>query len=160
MGEAIGREAIQIGRTIHDARIEAGYDTRPDFVNSRPLKGKITAEGLRKIEAGERIPRLETIEQIGRKLGLSNRRIKELQKMALSKNIERVTRRAGNVNVRFEIEGKQVHLTRLPAQKKVEGFVREVVEELVGLVERIGGSQQDQDYFRRHARSTLIKRLE
>lgn len=160
MSEPTIPQAVEIGRVIRDARLQLGYENRAQLVNSRPLKGKITAEGLRKIEAGERVPRLETIEELGNKLGLSKRRIKALQKIALETNIGRVTRRAGNVDVRFEIDGKPIRLTRLPAKKKVEGFVREVVDELTGLIDRIGGSQQDQDYFRRHARDVLIKRLE
>ena len=148
-----------IGAVIRDARLRAGYESRNQFVESVPLKGKLTAEGLRKIEAGERVPRMETIETLGRKLGFSDRRIRQLQKISLESNVVRAARRAGNVDVTVHMEGKPIHVSRLPPRRKVDGFVQEVVQELSGYIDLMGGSTDDVEYFRRKAKEVLLRRL-
>jgi len=149
----------RIGDVIKNARLKAGYDSRSQFVESVPLRGKLTAEGLRKIEAGERVPRMVTLERLGRQLGFSERRIRELQKLSLESNVVRAARQAGNVDVTVHMEGKPIHVSRLPPRRKVDGFIQEVVQELTMYIGLMGGSEDDVRFFREKAREALLRRL-
>ena len=152
-------QARTIGAAIMEARLAAGYQSRASLVETKKLRSKLTQEGLRKIEHGQRVPRLENIRLLGETLGLSQRKLKELERLAMEANIARTVRRSGNATVTFEIEGKPVKLFALPPKRKTERFVREVVGELVKVVNRYGVMEQDVEHFRRHARSALLKRL-
>ena len=158
MTELIPQAKI-IGDTIMDARLAKGYKSRLSLVETRRLRNKITQEGLRKIERGQRVPGLENIRLLCETLGISDRKAKQLEKLALEVNVQRAVRRSGNATVTLEIEGKPVKLFALPPQRKTERFVRGVVGELVALVGRYGVLDKDVEHFRRHARSTLLKRL-
>jgi hypothetical protein len=152
-------QAKVIGDTIMEARLAKGYSSRASFVETKQLKARLTQEGLRKIEHGQRVPKLENLRLLGETLGLSPRKLRELERLALEATIERAARRAGNATVTFEIEGKPVKLYALPPQRKTEKFVRDVVSKLVTMVSRYGVLDEDVEHFRRHARSTLLKRL-
>lgn len=152
-------QAVEIGRVFEAARLSHGYTSRASLVETKKLRSKITQEGLRKIERGERVPRLENIRLLSEVLGLSERRTKALEKLALEANIQRVTRRAGNATVDFKIEGKPVKLFALPPKRKVEHVVREIVEELSQIVYKYGVMDEDVEHFRRHARHSLLKRM-
>ena len=151
--------ALQIGRTIRDARLDSGFKSRASLVGTKKLKGKLTQEGLRKIEAGERVPRLENLHLIAQTLGIGPRKTKELEKLALKTNIQRVTKRAGNATVTFSINGSPVRVEALPPRRKTEAFVRESVNKLVEVVQKYGVMPEDIDHFRRHARSILLQQL-
>ena len=151
--------ALEIGRTIRAARLDAGFSTRASLVESRPLKGRITQEGLRKIEQGERVPRFENLDLIARTLGLSKKKIRELKELALRSSVARVTQQIANVDVTFEIEGRPMKVATLPPKRKAEGFVREVVEELLKLVDKYGVLPQDLEHFQRHSRHILLTKL-
>ena len=151
-------QAAVIGRTIMQARVDAGY-SRNALVHTRKLKGRITGEGLRKIEQGERVPRFENIKLLGDVLGLSDHKIRELQHLALEKNVERVTKRSGNASVTFQIHGKPVKVEALPPKRKTEAFVRSVVEDLIKIVDKYGVMREDLEHFRRHARNQMFKHL-
>lgn len=151
--------AIIIGKIFYEERIRCGYISRSSLVESKQLKGKLTGEGLRKIEQGERLPRQENIELLGKVLGLSDSKIKEISTLAMSENIKRVTRRAGNVDVKLEIDGKAVRIVHLPPMQKVEEFAREVAEELVKMVDSYGVMEEDISHFRRYARSVILRHL-
>lgn len=152
-------QAAVIGRTLMEARKNAGY-SRNALVHTRKLKGKLTGEGLRKIEQGERIPRFENIKLLGDVLGLSDREVKKLQYLALEKNVERVTKRSGNASVTFAIEGKAIKVEALPPKRRTERFVRTVVDDLLKVVEKYGLMEADLEHFRRHARSAILKQLQ
>jgi len=152
-------QAEAIGRVIKQARLDQGYTSRASLVETRRLKGVLTQEGLRKIEGGERVPRLENLHALATVLGLGPRKIRELEKLALEASIKRVTRRAGNASVSFSINGKPVRINALPPKKKVEKYVREVVERLVVLVSKYGVLDQDVEHFRRHSRHILLSKL-
>jgi transcriptional regulator with XRE-family HTH domain len=149
----------QIGQIIEDARTKLGYDYRSDFVNTKTVRGKLTQEGLRKIERGERVPRMETLHLLGNALGLSKRRIRKLEEMALKKHVERATKRAGNVDVTINLEGEPIKVKSLPAKKKVYRFVQEAVDELAEIVYKYGVFDQDVEHFRQHAKEVLYKKL-
>jgi transcriptional regulator with XRE-family HTH domain len=152
-------QAREIGEVLMQARLEHGYESRASLTETRKLRTKLTPEGLRKIERGERVPRLENLRLLCETLGISDRRAKKLERLALEANVQRVTRRAGNATVTFEIEGKPVKVFALPPRRKTEAFVRGVVGELVSLVDKYGLLEKDVDHFRRHARNVLLKRL-
>jgi transcriptional regulator with XRE-family HTH domain len=152
--------AVEIGETIKKMRIDKGYESRSSFVESRTLKNKITQEGLRKIEAGERVPKIDTLRRLTKALGASSRVVKQLERLALEKHVERATRRAGNVDVKFSIEGKSVEVTTLPTKKRTEDFVRRTVDDLIEIGNRLGITDgQDEKYFRQHARNILLRNL-
>lgn len=153
-------QATQIGDTIRKLRLDGGYTSRASLVDSRPLKGKITQEGLRKIEAGERVPRLETLHRLTTALGASPSTVKRLETLALRTSIERATRRAGNVKVHFSIQGKPMDVESLPPKRKTEAFVRKTVSDLIEVAERLGLiADEDDEYFRQHARHIILKNL-
>lgn len=152
-------QAKIIGDEIMTSRLAHGYETRSSFVESRKLKGKLTQEGLRKIEHGERVPRLENLRLLCETLGISKKKTKEMERLALEANIQRVARRAGNATVTFEIEGKPIKIQALPPKRKTEAFVRDAVSELVMMVDKYGVMEADVDHFRRFARSALLRRL-
>lgn len=152
-------QAREIGTALMQARLEHGFSSRASLVETRKLKTKITQEGLRKIERGERVPRLENLRLLCETLGISERRAHQLERLALEANIKRVTRRAGNATVTFEIEGRPVKMFALPPKSRTESFVRDVVGELVGLVDKYGILEKDVEHFRRSARNVLLKRL-
>lgn len=152
-------QAKLIGDEIMQTRLMSGYTSRAGLVETKKLRGKITQEGLRKIEHGERVPRLENLQLLCEVLGISKRKTKEMEKLALEANIQRVARRAGNVTVTFEIEGKPVKMFALPPKRKTEMFVRDVVGNLVKVVEKYGVLEADIDHFRRHARAALLRQL-
>lgn len=152
-------QAVEIGRTIETARLANGYESRQQLVDTRKLKNKITQEGLRKIEKGERVPRLENLQMLCEALGISARKTKELEKLALEANVKRVAKRSGNATIEFKIEGKPMKIFALPPKRKTESFVREVVTDLVRIVDRYGVLPQDIEHFTRHARSVLLSKL-
>lgn len=152
-------QELNIGTVLRNARLDAGYTTRVEFVETAPLKGKLTDEGLRKIEEGERVPRCENIRRIARAAGLSDEMTRRLEQLALTKSVERVTRRgAGNASVTVHIEGTPVKVAALPPRKEVETFLRAAVNETVELAKRYG-TLQDEAAFRRRARANLYKLL-
>lgn len=161
MSKPINNVAVEIGETLRKARLDRGYESRASLVETRKLRGKIGSEGLRKIEAGERIPRLENLRILGEALGLPERKIKELEKKALVVNVERQVRKAGNVNATVHITGTPVRVEALPPRRKVEAYARKTVNDLIVLADRMGWFQieQDREWFRRHARSTLLRNL-
>lgn len=152
--------AIRIGKAVRNARIDAGYTNRSEFVRTGKLKGKLTGEGLRKIEDGERIPRLENLRLLGEALGMSKKTVKDLERAAMTQAIERAVRSAGNADVEVKILGAPLRLLRLPVTRKVETFVREIVTELLSAVEKYGVMEEDINHFRRYARSSLLRHLE
>jgi transcriptional regulator with XRE-family HTH domain len=152
-------DAVEIGKEVMRLRLDRGYTSRVSLVESRPLKNKLTEEGLRKIEAGERVPRVETLHRICKALGLSARKTKILEKRALEKVVERAARRSGNIAVKIEIEGSPVFVPRLPPPRKVETFVRDSVTDLVEIVRLYGVMERDLDHFRMHARAVLHRKL-
>lgn len=152
--------AQKIGKVIYQNRLNQGFKHRSDLVDTASVKGRLTQEGLRKIEQGERIPRLENLELLGKALNLSKKKVQELEEMALEENIKRVTRRAGNAPVEFKIHGHALKMTALPPTRKTEAFVRETVSDLIKLVEKYGIMAEDVEHFRRHARGILTKKLE
>ena len=151
--------AQEIGRIIREARLGAGFSTRASLVESRPLKGKITQEGLRKIEQGERVPRFKNLDLIARTLGLSKKKVKGLEELALRTAVARVTHQVANSDVTFEIEGKPMAVKALPPKRKSEEYVRASVEDLLKLVDGYGVLAADLAHFRRMARHILLKRL-
>lgn len=152
-------QAIEIGRVIETARLAHGYESRQQLVDTRKLRNKITQEGLRKIEKGERVPRLENLQMLCEALGISGRRTKELEKLALEATMKRAARRAGNATITVQLEGKPIKVFALPPKRKTEKFVREVVTELVSVVDKYGVMPQDIEHFTRHARSILLRKL-
>jgi hypothetical protein len=160
MENIMDSNAVEIGKTIRQARIDHGFKSRAALVGTRKLKGKITQEGLRKIEQGERVPRLENLRALAETLEIGSKNIRKLERMALEANVARVTRRAGNATVTFQIEGKPLRIDALPPKRKMENFVRGTVTQLVDVVNKYGILDADVDHFRRHARSILLKQLE
>jgi len=152
-------QAEAIGRVIKQARLDQGYQSRSSLVGTKGLKGVITQEGLRKIEGGERVPRLENLHALASVLGLGPKKTRELEKLALEASIKRVTRRAGNAPVTFSIDGKAVRLDVLPPKRKVEKYVRETVEQLISLVAKYGLLDEDIKHFRMNARHILLSKL-
>jgi len=152
--------AVEIGKTIRQARIDHGFKSRASLVGTKKLKGKITQEGLRKIEQGERVPRLENLRALAEALDIGPKNIRKLERMALEANVARVTRRAGNATVTFQIEGKPLRIDALPPKRKSEAFVRDTVHQLVEIVSKYGIMEEDVEHFRRYARSVLYKQLE
>lgn len=152
-------QAKIIGEMIKDARLKNGYDSRAQLVGTKKIRARLTQEGLRKIEHGQRVPRLENIRLLAATLGISERKTKQMERLALEANVQRVTRRAGNANVTFQIEGRPIKMFALPPHAKTETFVRETVGELVKLIDRYGVMSKDVEHFRRHARNVLLKRM-
>lgn len=152
-------QAIEIGRAIETARLANGYESRQQLVDTRKLRNKITQEGLRKIEKGERVPRLENLQMLCDALGISGKKTKELAKLAVEANVKRLARRAGNATITFQLEGKPIKVFALPPKRKMESFVREVVTDLVSVVDKYGVLPQDIEHFTRHARSILLRKL-
>lgn len=152
-------QARVIGGMIRDARLENGYTSRSSLVGTKKLKNRLTQEGLRKIEQGERVPRLENLHLLCSVLGISKKKTTQMERLALEANIQRATKAAGNATVSFKIEGKPVKMYAVPPKRRTETFVRDVVGELVTIVRRYGVLDEDVDHFRRHARSALLKRM-
>lgn len=152
--------AVEIGRAIREARLDHGFKSRAALVETKKLKGKITQEGLRKIEQGERVPRLENLRSLADALLIGPKKTRALEKMALEANVVRMARRAGNATVTFQIEGKPLRVDSLPPKRKTESFVREAVSNLVAVVNKYGILDADVEHFRRHARSILLKQLD
>lgn len=151
--------ATEIGNTLRQARLDMGYTSRATAVETKKLKGRITQEGLRKIEHGERIPKLENLQRLAETFGLSQKKTQELVRGALEANIKRAAKRAGNATVTFQIEGRPVRVHALPPNRKVEAFVRETVEKLLGRMEKYQVRPEDLVDFRMHARAILLKQL-
>lgn len=149
----------EIGQVIEEARKKAGY-SRDEFVQTAVMKGKMTSEGLRKIEKGERIPRFHNIRRLGRALGLDEKSVRELERKALEKNVERVAKNVPASSVTFQIKGRAMQTVKSPTTKKAEMFVRGAVDDLVRLVDKYGVMPEDLVHFRQHARSVLHKKLE
>lgn len=152
--------AREIGNVLRDARIGSGNTSRNAFAQQVKIRGKITGEGIRKIEEGERIPRLENIRLLGEACGLSKTKIKALEKKALEVNVKRVTKRAGNATVEVKIDGKPLRVVALPPHRKAELFTRTTVNSLIEVLAKLGvDNPKDIEYFTRHARSTILKNL-
>lgn len=149
----------EIGRVFEEARRDKGF-SRAELVQTAVLKGRMTTEGLRKIEMGERVPRFQNIRRLGRALGLSQRRIRELERVALEKSVERVAKNVPASSVTFHIQGRPVQTLQAPTHRKAEAFVRNVVQELSSLVDKYGVMPEDVDHFRRHARAVLHQKME
>lgn len=151
--------AKNIGAEIRNTRIRRGFVTRAAFLKEAGLN--LTQEGLRKIEAGERVPKLENLRRIGEVLRISPRRLKELETLALAFKVERVTRKAGNVTATVRIDGKPLRVESLPTQRKTEEFARKTTEEIMALAERLGWFKipEDRDWFRRHTRQTILTNI-
>lgn len=153
-------QAQEIGNTIRQLRLEGGYDSRSSFIGTKSLKGKLTQEGLRKIESGERVPKMETLHRLTHALGASPEVVKKLEHLALEKSIERATRRAGNVSVQFAIDGQMLDVSALPTKKQTEDFVRKTVDDLIEVTKRLGmDGPDDEKYFRQRARAVLLRNL-
>lgn len=153
--------AVEIGEVIRKARVDQGFKSRKQLTDTRKLKKKIGPEGLRKIEAGERVPKIENLQLIGEALGLGPRKIKELETMALKVGVERATRKAGNVDATVTIRGRPVHITSLPPKRKAEDYARRSTNDLIELGDRLGwfANPQDKEYFRRYSRAILLKNM-
>lgn len=154
--ESVG---VSIGKILRNARIDKGYHSRSSLVETKGLKGRLTHEGLRKIEAGERVPRLENLRAIAEALGLKEVAIRRLERMALQSKVSTVARKAGNASISFAIDGKPFRVESLPPRRKTEHFVRGAVTELLDVVRKYGILEADEEHFRRHARAILLKRL-
>jgi hypothetical protein len=153
--------AIEIGKVLKNARLDSNNTSRRQFVQKKELKGKITSEGVRKIEEGERVPKLENIRLLAGALNLPKKQVKRLEDMALKKTVERATRKAGNISVTFKIAGEPMLIQRLPPKRKAEMFARDVVQDLIPVLGKLGVEiPEDIDLFRRTARSMVLKRLE
>lgn len=157
-----GDLALAIGKTLRNARLDSGHKSRRAFVHgSAVLKNRITPEGVRKIEHGERVPKLENVRMLAKALDLPEKKTKELETWALQASVGRVARRSGNADISFRIQGSPMQIQRLPPKKKAEDFTRAVVSDLMPILTKIGVEiPEDFDYFRRVARSTILKRLE
>jgi hypothetical protein len=152
--------ARTIGKELKNARIDSGYTKRRQFVAKSELKNKITPEGVRKIEEGERIPKLENIRMLCSALSLPKKKEKELENLALKASVSRVVRRAGNAKVTFRIEGVPVQIQRLPPKKKAEEFARDVVSDIIPFLNVLGVEiPEDIENFRRVARKAILDRL-
>lgn len=148
----------EIGKVLMRARQDKGY-SRNALVQTKKLKGKITGEGLRKIEYGERIPRFETLRLLAETLGISDRNIRNLERQALEKTVERIAKKTGREKVTFQVEGRAVRLLATPSSSQLENRVRSAIEDLTKLVDVYGVMKEDVAHFRRHARSVLIKQF-
>lgn len=153
--------ALKIGRTVRDARLDAGYDTRASFLDTVKMKKKLTEEGLRKIEAGDRVPRLETLRRLCGALGLSTPTCKNLEELALRTNLERAAVQAGNGGCVVQVRGKVISARPAQAQPQQEEFVRKSVDEIMEVVGQMGGfaTPDMKSYFRRHTRRVLLSNL-
>lgn len=139
--------------------MDGGFHSRASLVETRKLRGVITQEGLRKIEGGERVPRLENLQALASVLGLGPKKTKELEKLALEANVLRASKRSGNASISFIINGKPLRVEPLPPKRKVEKFVREAVDVLVNLVTKYGVMDADVHHFRMNARHVLLSHL-
>lgn len=161
LAPAVDAIAKRIGKTLKNARVDMGYSKRRQFVQKTQLKNKITSEGVRKIEEGERVPRLENIRMLGEALELPEKTLKLLEKLALRANVSRVAKRAGNAKITFRIEGVPLQIQRLPPKRKAEEFARQVVSDIIPVLTKLGMEiPEDVDYFRRNARQAILQRLE
>lgn len=159
MHAGTNRTALKIGKVIEEARIGHGYTSRQSFVDTRRLKGTITQEGLRKIEKGERIPRLENLRRIGQTLGINDRRMKELEELALRENVKRVAKKSDR-QVVLHISGKPMVVNPLPPKKKHEDVTRRAVDRIVeATVDKYGVLPEDIEHFRRYARAIILEEL-
>lgn len=152
-------ETNLIGRAIEDARLRNGFSTRSELVNQPKLKGKLTQEGLRKIEQGARVPRLETLQLLAKVLGLTKATVRPLERAALRTNIMRAVKRSGNATVSFRIDGEPVKMFALPPKRKTEQFVRSVVTSMLAKLEKYGLSEEDMGRIRMELREVLHSRL-
>lgn len=152
-------EAKIIGKTITKARLAAGYDNRVDLVETRVLRGKLTSEGLRKIEDALRTPRVETVQNLCRALSIPAKTEKHLKRLAVQAAVKRAARRAGNIDVKVKVGGQALALWHLPPTKKIERFVRDVVTDVTRLMDRIGIPDQDIDFVRKSTRGILHAHL-
>jgi len=149
----------EIGKVLKQAREEAGY-SRNALVQTKKLKGKITGEGLRKIEYGERIPRFETLRLLAEALGISDRNIRALEKTALEKTVERTVKKLGREKVTFQVEGRPVKMAiSNVSSSKVVNQVRQAIEDMTKIVNLYGVMAEDVAHFRRHARTVLLKQF-
>ncbi len=152
-------ESNRIGRALEDARLSKGFTTRSELVSQQKLKGKLTQEGLRKIEIGERIPRLETLRLLAKVLGLKRSVMKPLEHEALKTNIMRTVKKTGNATVSFSLDGVPVKMWALPPKKKTEQFVRGTVTAMLKRLEKYGLSEQDLASIRMELREVLYSQL-
>lgn len=159
--EARNEAAVEIGRIIKNARLRQGYVSRASLVDTKTLRGKITGEGLRKIEEGERVPRMENIRLLAKALKLDENPVlvRKLENLAVRQYVTRAARKAGNCAIEFKINGTPMQVLPLPPKRKSEAFVRAVVEDLVKIVDKYGVMQEDLEHFRRHARAQILSRL-
>lgn len=155
-------EAVKIGKIIEAARLEKKFNSRAALIDQPKIKGKLTGEGLRKIEHGERLPRLDNLRLLTEYLGVPEPKIQEMEKLVLKKSIERAARKAGNAQILFFLDGKPIRITRLPSKKKAEDFTRSVITELEALGEKLGwwAIAEDKEWFRKQARAIILKKLE
>lgn len=152
--------AVEIGKALRQARLDNGFKSRAALVETKRLKGKITQEGLRKIEQGERVPRLENLRSLAEALSIGPKNTRKLERMALEANVLRVARRAGNATVTFQIEGRPLRVDAIPPKRKTEAFVREAISKFGPLLSKLGIEiEEDLLYFKRHARSILLEQL-
>lgn len=151
-------QEIGIGKVLMNARIEQGY-SRNALVQTKSLKGKITGEGLRKIEYGERIPRFETLRHLANALGLKEKHIVALERQALEKTVERITKKSHREKVSFQIEGRPVRMVTTQSSSKLENKVRDAVEQMTSVMNLYGLMNEDVAHFRRHARTILLKQF-
>lgn len=147
-----------IGDIIRKARETKGL-SRNALVHSKKLKGKITGEGLRKIEYGERIPRFPTLRMLADALGMSDSRLKQLEEQALEKQAERFAKKAGREKVTFKVQGRHVNLVGSRTHNaELEKRVRGAVEELIPLIDMYGVLMgDDKEHFRPRARQIILK---
>jgi transcriptional regulator with XRE-family HTH domain len=150
--------SLEIGKVLLEARQKKGY-SRNALVHTKKLKGKITGEGLRKIEYGERIPKFPTLRLLADTLGISDGRLRQLEKIALEKQVERLAKKTGREKVTFQIEGKPIRMLHIRADKHLEDKVRNVVEDMAKIVDMYGVMDEDVAHFRRHARTVLLKQF-
>lgn len=148
----------EIGQVLMKARMDKGY-SRNALVHTKKLEGKITGEGLRKIEHGERIPKFATIRLLAQTLGLSDRNIRALERQALEKTVERITKKSGREKVTFQVEGRAVRQVTSPTDADLENRMRLAIEDLAKIVDRYGVMKEDIAHFRRHARGVLIQKF-
>ncbi len=161
MQKQFAAAAQKIGKTVRDARLDAGYETRTSFLETAKMKKKLTEEGLRKIENGERVPRLRNLRLLCAALGLPHNETKGLEDLALRTNLERAAHQAGNEKCVVRVTGKTVSVRPDRAQLQEEEFARKSVNELIELITSMGGfsTEEAETYFRRHARHVLLANL-
>lgn len=151
--------AVEIGKVFEEARHKRGY-SRNAVVQTKKLRGKLTSEGLRKIEKGERVPRFETIRTLAEAFELPESQIRKLETKALELTVERTAKKLPRSSVSFQVKGAPLRIIQRPkAEKKQEAFVRGVVEELVDMIHKYGVMEADETHFRQFARNTIYKHM-